>query len=312
MGAQQPQAFVDPPYGEARTAGDRLQRLPQLTLLHQHRCDGPGDRPHVLRHGQPLPPVGQYGLRGRYRGEVAAGRPLVENQGVEPVRDALQGVHHGLLHGEGGLLDGECGLLRGQHLPLECDRRALALRQLLVQLQVVRLQPDDGIGHLVRHGVGDGGTGFGGLHLRLVQRVRTLALHGLDDFGDPLLEGGAGRFGAGVDEQDETLQINELQVSSPLSTCGNAETVTSSHSLETVSVFLRYVVEKGLSGRGVSQLLAHVRCRKPVASARHGQPAHPGAGRRVDEVADVDRVVLLGEVLSFARFVHVNHLRRGT
>ncbi len=312
VGAQQPETFVDPAHGEPRTGGDGLQGLPQLALLDEHGCDHLGDRPHVLGHGQPLPPVGQHGLRGAYRRETAEGRPLVEDEGVEPVRDAFQCVHHRLLHGEGRLLGGEGGLLGGEHLPLQRDGRTLAFGQRLVQFEVVRLQPDDRLGDLVRHGVGDGGARFEGLHLGLVQRVRPLALHGLDDFGDPLLEGGAGRFGAGVDEEDETLQRDHVQVSTPPPACGNAETVTSSYSLEQFSVLIGNVICEGLSRVAVSEFLAHVHRRKPVASVRHGQSAHPGAGGRVDEVAGVDRLVARAGVLPLAGFVHGNHLRRGT
>jgi hypothetical protein len=92
----------------------------------------------------------------------------------------------------------------------------------------LRLQPDDGLGYLLRHGVHDRGIGVGELHLGLFERVRTFPLHRLDHLGGPLLEGGARGLRAGVDEEDETLQRDDIQVSTPLSTCGNAETVTSS------------------------------------------------------------------------------------
>lgn len=84
-------------------------------------------------------------------------------------------------------------------------------RELFVRLEVALLQPNDGLRDLLGHGVRDGSAWIRGLYLGLLKRVGTLALNGLDHLGDPSFEGGALRLGAGADETDQTLEIDEVK-----------------------------------------------------------------------------------------------------
>lgn len=121
--------------------------------------------------------------------------------------------------------------------------------------------------------------------------VGAVALDGGDDLGDPGLEGLGFGFRAGVDQADQAWEIHEVHVSSPLSTCGNAETVLLEHTLGTGEVGRCGNVAQSGSDMCVPQVLAHVDGREPVRPVRHGQSPHPRPRGREHEVVDVDRVL---------------------
>ncbi|MFF9319838.1 hypothetical protein ACF1BP_14455 [Streptomyces sp. NPDC014735] len=143
-------------------------------------------------------------IQGRGR-HVAGGE-----QGVEAIGDTFQGACGGLLRAQGFTL---CG----------CE--------LLVQPDVPFLKAGDRLGHPVRQGVDDGGGGRGRFRrdsARTGERVRALSLDSDHDIDHPLLERPARGLRAAVDEVEQSPQIDEIHVSTPLPACGNAETVTSS------------------------------------------------------------------------------------